>query len=155
MNNCSSGMGRLLMLVLLLSVATLAAGQVTFKFKTESIPGATETDIFGVNNSEVGVGSYVDGSGVRHGFMAGGGKVTTLDDPNGTNTYCFGINNLGAIVGYYTTSSFGAQAFLYQNGAFTDIGPAGATGSQAIGINDSGDVNGNFSDRMAADTDFC
>ncbi|MGA7383011.1 MAG: hypothetical protein WBX03_19315, partial [Terriglobales bacterium] len=127
MKNCYSGMGRLLGLVLLLSVATMAAGPtITFKFKTESVPGALETDIFGVNNSEVGVGSYVDGSGVRHGFMAGGGTVTTLDDPNGTNTYCFGINNLGTIVGYYTTSSFGAQAFLYQNGTFTDIGPAGA-----------------------------
>jgi probable HAF family extracellular repeat protein len=125
MNKCGSGMGRLLLLVVTLSVATMAAGPtLTFKFRTESIPGAMETDIFGVNNSQVGVGSYVDGSGVRHGFVASAGKVTTLDDPKGVSTYCFAVNNLGAIVGYYATSSFVAQAFLYENGTFTDIGPA-------------------------------
>lgn len=60
MKNCS-GIGRLLVLVLLLSVAVAAAAPtLTFKFRSESIPGATETDIFGVNNSNVGVGSYVD-----------------------------------------------------------------------------------------------
>lgn len=70
MKNCCTGMGRLLLPVLLLSVVAVAAGPVTFKFKTESVPGATVTDVFGVNNSEVGVGSYVDSSGVRHGFIA-------------------------------------------------------------------------------------
>ena len=132
MKHCCSGMGRLLLVMGMLSVAAAAAGPtLAFKYKTESIPGATETDIFGVNNSEVGVGSYVDSGGVRHGFMAGGGTVTTLDDPNGSDTYCFGINNVGAVVGYYTTSSFAAQAFLYENGTFTDIGPAGAVGSDS------------------------
>lgn len=157
MKNCCLGMGRLFLLVLLVgAVATAAAAPtITFNFKTESIPGALATDIFGVNNALVGVGSYLDSRGVRHGFMASAGKLTNIDDPKGSNTYCFGINNLGAIVGYYTTASFGAQAFLYQNGSFTDIGPAGATGSQALGINDHGDVNGNYGDSVGAGMGFC
>ena len=147
MKNWCSDIGRLFLLVGLLSVVAMAAGPASpFKFRTESIPGAIETDIFGVNNSMVGVGAYVDSHGVRHGFMAGGGKVTTIDDPNGSNTYCFGINNLGAIVGYYATSNHNAQGFLYAKGKFTDISPTGSTGSQATGINDHGDITGNFAD---------
>jgi probable HAF family extracellular repeat protein len=143
MKSCSGNIGRLLVLVLLVAVATAAVAPVTFTFKTESFPGATDLEIFGVNNSQVGVGSYQDAQGVRHGFMASGQRLTKIDDPNGVTTYCFAINNLGAIVGYYVTSTFVGQAFLYQNGSFTDIGP---TGSQALGINDNGDITGNFGD---------
>src|ERR1700685_174055 len=71
MKNWCSDIGRLFLLVGLLSVVAMAAGPASpFKFRTESIPGAIETDIFGVNNSMVGVGAYVDSHGVRHGLLA-------------------------------------------------------------------------------------
>ena len=138
---------RCLMVLALLSVAAAAeTPTLTFKFKTIKVKGAQTTAIYGVNNAGTMVGSYVDSSGVRHGFSLSGGKVSTLDDPKGTDTYCFAINKAGAIVGYYATSSHTAQAFLLQKGKFRDIGPAGSSGSQALGINDYGDINGNFGD---------
>ena len=143
----SSNLGRLAVLVTLLSVAALAeTPKLTFTYTTIKVPGAQSTAIYGINNAEVMVGSYVDGSGVRHGFTLSGKKVKKIDDPKGTDTYCFGVNKAGAIVGYYSTSSHVAQAFLYAKGKFTDIGPAGSSGSQAIGINDHRDINGNFAD---------
>jgi len=147
MRHCSFRLGRFLLILALLSVAAAAeTPKLTFKFTTIKVKGAQSTAIYGVNNAGAMVGSYVDSSGVRHGFMLSGGKVTKLDDPKGTDTYCFAINKAGSIVGYYATSSHNAQAFLYQKGKFSDIGPAGSTGSQGIGINDHGDVNGNFGD---------
>jgi probable HAF family extracellular repeat protein len=142
-----SGLGRVVLLLALLSVATAAeTPKLTFKFKTIKVAGAQSTAVYGINNAGAMVGSYVDSGGVRHGFRLSGGKVTKIDDPKGTDTYCFAINKAGAIVGYYTTSSHSAQAFLYQKGKFVDVSPANSTGSQALGINDHGYVNGNFGD---------
>src|SRR5215471_11488543 len=107
-------------LLVVLSVAvTVAAPALTFTFKTIQIPGASSTGVYGINNSGVMVGSYVDGQGKRHGFMLAGAVLTNIDDPNGTNTYCFAINKSGVIVGEYTTATRTLQAFLYQGGAFT------------------------------------
>jgi probable HAF family extracellular repeat protein len=147
MRQVSARLGRLVVLLTLLSVAAVAESpKLTFTYTTIKVPGAQSTAVFGINNAGVMVGSYVDKGGVRHGFRLSGGKLKKIDDPSGTNTYCFAINKTGAIVGYYTTSSHSAQAFLYQKGKFSDIGPAKATGSQALGINDHGDINGNFGD---------
>jgi hypothetical protein len=47
MKNWCSDIGRLFLFVGLLSVVAMAAGPASpFKFRTESIPGAIETDIF-------------------------------------------------------------------------------------------------------------
>ena len=130
----SARLGRLVVLLALLSVAAVAESpKLTFTYTTIKVAGAQSTAVFAINNAGVMVGSYVDKGGVRHGFILSAGKVKKIDDPSGSNTYCFGINKAGAIVGYYTTSSQGAQAFLYQKGKFSDIGPAGSTGSQALG----------------------
>src|SRR5579863_3332448 len=99
MKNCKAGLGLFAALLILLTAAAAAEKPaLTFAFKTINIPGSTETDIFGVNNSQVGVGSYVDGKGIRHGFMLAGKKLTKIDDPKGVTTYCFAINNLNAVV---------------------------------------------------------
>jgi len=155
MRHCSFRLGRFLLILALLSVAAAAeTPKLTFKFTTIKVKGAQSTAIYGVNNAGAMVGSYVDSSGVRHGFMLSGGKVTKLDDPKGTDTYCFAINKAGSIVGYYATSSHNAQAFLYQKGKFSDISPSGSTGSQALGINDHGDINGNFGDSSGVSHGF-
>ena len=150
MRHGRSSLGCLVLFFALLLVAVAAetpTATLTFKFKTIKVAGAQSAAIYGVNNNGAMVGSYVDSSGVRHGFKRlSTGKVIPIDDPKGTDTYCFAINKTGAIVGYYATSSHTAQAFRYVNGKFTDIGPAGSTGSQATGINDHGDISGNFGD---------
>jgi probable HAF family extracellular repeat protein len=140
------GRGLIVVLTIGLVAAAADAQKIAFKYKTIDVAGAQSTAIFAINNRGAMVGSYMDSSGVRHGFLLSKGKVINIDHPNGMNTYCFGINNAGAIVGYYTTSSFSAQGFLYAKGKFKNLGPAGSTSSQAIGINSNGDINGNFGD---------
>src|SRR5271167_340710 len=107
-----NGIARCGLLLAALSVAAVAESpKLTFTFTTIKVPGAQSTAIFGINNAAVMVGSYVDKSGVRHGFRLSGGKVKKIDDPSGTDTYCFGVNKGGAIVGYYATANHNAQAF--------------------------------------------
>src|SRR5215831_12573801 len=114
-------------LAVLLGLATWASAKtpkLTFTFTTVKVKGAQSTAVYGVNNAGVMVGSYVDGTGVRHGFRLASGKVKKIDDPNGTDTYCLGINKKGWIVGWYSTTSHTAQGFLYKGGKYSDVGPA-------------------------------
>jgi len=135
---------RLTIAFLLFIVAATAANapKLTFKFQAVKFPGAASTTVYGVNNSEVIVGQYLDQKGVFHGFMLDHGKGKTIDDPKGSDTLCHGINSSGAIVGQYTAPSGDNRGFLYQNGTFTDIAPDRLSG--ASGINDQGDIVGGY-----------
>jgi hypothetical protein len=64
------------------------------------VPGSTATNVFGINDSNVIAGSFIDGSGVEHGFFGpANGTYTTLDAGSG-GTQARGINNDGYIVGF-------------------------------------------------------
>jgi len=116
-------------------------------FKDITVPGATETDTYGLNDANIIVGDYVDSAGVTHGMAIQGQTVTTYDDPNGTGTQGYGINTQGDIVGWYTTTSTEEpQGFLYKSGVFTDVGPSGELSTEATGINDAGDMVGVYTD---------
>ena len=146
MKNCSRFLFVATLILTFVFVATADAPKLTFKFTTIEVKGAQDTRVFGTNNAAVMVGAYVDSSGVSHGFMLKGGKVTKLDDPAGTNTNCAGVNKADDVAGYYLNSSGAEQAFWYHAGKFSDIGPAGATSSEAFGINDHGNIAGYFVD---------
>lgn len=137
-------------------IATAAdAPKQTFKFTTINVKGSQETDTYGINNAGVIVGDYIDSSGMQHGLMLAGKKVTNIDDPNATGgTICWGINSSGVIVGAYVNSSGNSQAFVYQHKKFTDIGPAGATYSEALGNNDKGEIVGDYIDSSGIDRGF-
>ena len=96
------------------------------------------------------VGGYTDSSGVSHGYILKGKKVTTLDDPNakaGTTSASNIQYNGTAVVGFYTNTAGVSVGFLYKGGKFTDIpGPPGNMGTSANAINDAGDVVGNYAD---------
>jgi len=90
------------------------AGHVTaFQF-----PGGSGTQAFGINKSDQIVGSYLDGSGVMHGFVLSSplGPVShwkTIDDPNGIgSTILNGINNAGDLVGFYTDAAGNTDGML-------------------------------------------
>jgi uncharacterized membrane protein len=116
-----------------------------FKLATVKVPGNQQAQIWGVNNSGVSVGSYVDTTGTEHGLMISGGKVTNIDDPSGVSTICFAINSTNHIVGDYFDTSGNPHGFEYSAGKFTDIpGPSEALSSDASGINDAGEIAGDF-----------
>jgi uncharacterized membrane protein len=143
---CVLGLG----LALIATAFAADAPPLNLRFTTINVPGALQTLSLGINNSGVIVGQYVDKSGVAHGYILNGKRVTTVDDPNGEDTFCNKVssNVAIAVVGSYTNLNTNEDAaFLYKHGKFTDIpGPTGAIASAAYGINDRGEIVGYYLD---------
>jgi hypothetical protein len=81
-------------------------------------PGGSDTQAFGINSKNQIVGSYLDGSGVMHGFVLTNplGPVShwqSIDDPNGVgSTVVNGINTAGDLVGFYTDAAGNTDGML-------------------------------------------
>jgi probable HAF family extracellular repeat protein len=79
------------------------------------------TEDYGVNKSDVSVGSFLDPDLIHtHGFVRdASGKITQVDYPGGIGiTVCLGINDLGVIGGYYVDTSNVAHGFTLTKGTF-------------------------------------
>jgi hypothetical protein len=128
---------------ILMTVQIVNASPITYGIF--AVPGAVETDAWGINDSGQIAGSYVDSSGHEHGFIrsADGSTYTTVDYPGATATELFGINTEGDVVGIRNdTGSLQIQAFIRMaNGNFTFFNPPGFP-SPAVGINSSDQVVG-------------
>jgi hypothetical protein len=115
-----------------------------FKLSEVVIPNDQRAVFWGVNNTGVAVGTYVDSGGTRHGLMYSAGTVSNIDDPNGP-TILLGINSSNQIVGHYFDGSGNPHGFEYVSGTFTEVpGPSGALSSDAFGINDAGEIVGDY-----------
>ena len=87
------------------------------KVITLSVPGASMTQAFGVNDGDVVAGAYALGTGKNaksYGFIwAPGFGFRTVSDPSGVGaTTINGINNHGRLVGFYTDSAGNTDGFL-------------------------------------------
>jgi uncharacterized membrane protein len=71
-------------------------------FTSIDVPGATVTQVSGVNDVGQIVGVYYDGS--LHGFLYDGTSFETIDVPGAFLTAVTGINNAGQIVGRYVVA---------------------------------------------------
>ncbi|HLJ98264.1 MAG TPA: PEP-CTERM sorting domain-containing protein [Gemmataceae bacterium] len=83
-------------------------------FMTLSVPGASLTDAWGINNLGQVVGVYSNNlQGLPdHGFLYNDGTYTTFDVPGSISTEARGINDNGQIVGYYTDTAGNEHGFL-------------------------------------------
>ena len=82
-----------------------ASGGVFTRFE---VPGSKNTQLFGINNSGVAVGSYVDSHNMTHGlyYVPATGSWLTVDDPDGVQgTVVNGLNNKNELVGFYTDAA--------------------------------------------------
>jgi uncharacterized membrane protein len=131
-------------MALVFMAPAVAAPRLTFKFTAVNIPGSPQVNANGISEAGVVVGEYFDTTGLPHGFILKGKKVTKVDDPKGLGTICQSISPNGlAIVGYYINSAGKNFGFLLKGKTFTDVlGPKGATTSIAYGVNDSGEIVG-------------
>jgi len=157
MKNCKSILCALGLVLLCVSAATAAdSPNLTFKFKAVKVPGATMAEPGGINNAGVSVGLYLDTSGVGHGYILNGKKLTTLDDPKGKAGTTAGSNlnpnGTVSVVGSYTSSTTGnSVGFLYKGGKYKDIpGPSGSLATYGSAINDSGAIVGYYVDSSGA-----
>jgi hypothetical protein len=70
--------------------------------------------VFGINDRDEVVGSYLDGAGVMHGFTwSEAAGLQSIDDPNGAgSTVINGLNNHGDLVGFYTDAAGNTDGLL-------------------------------------------
>ncbi|HEY3974775.1 MAG TPA: hypothetical protein VGM18_17350 [Candidatus Sulfotelmatobacter sp.] len=123
--------------------------------KTIAVPGAIETDPFGISASGEVVGIYNNGSGGILNFSFRRGKYRQLLIPGAPLAKVYGINPSGtALVGSYAPSSGVTAGFLYQNDTLTTLQFPGSKNTSAAGINASGDVVGTFYDSTGTSHGF-
>ncbi len=113
---------------------------------TYQYPGGSDTMAFGVNDHDEIVGTYLDGSGVQHGFTLKDplGPVShwqTVDDPNGVgDTFVNGVNDAGDLVGFYCPSATVCHGFLAEvNKQYLQLQSMPA-GTVSLGTSSSGDL---------------
>jgi hypothetical protein len=104
--------------------ATDTAGNTTSWLKTGTstiayqFPGGSDTQAFGINAKNQIAGSYLDGSGVLHGFVLTNPLGPTshwqsIDDPHGIgSTVVNGINAAGDLAGFYTDAAGNTDGML-------------------------------------------
>jgi uncharacterized membrane protein len=119
---------------------------VTYDYASLKFPNAPVTNVNGINNSNVIVGSYYDSQYFVHGFIYRAGKFASVNFPGATMTEVLGINDYSDIVGtYQMPGTLNFHGFLRHNGVFTKINdPSAAIGTMAYGINNSGTIVGTF-----------
>jgi hypothetical protein len=117
-------------------------------FVTENFPGATQTQVVGINNAADSAGSYVDQSGITHGFLDIKGIFSSVDLPGTTFNQLLGLNDADAAAGYWQDDSGAQFPYTYHAGMFTllDSSLPTHTSAQATGINNSGAVSGSYVD---------
>jgi len=111
--------------------------------------GITTNQLLGVNDHNVAVGFYTDGSGINHGYTYTIGSMTPfssdINEAPGVSTVTTAINNLGEIAGFYTigTENFG---YLDNGGVFTTVDVPGSQQTQLFGLNNHGIAVGDYVD---------
>jgi len=112
-----------------------------------NLSGVWSTQLYGINNSDYLVGSYLDYSYNTHGFVSydNGFSFTTLDYSGAVSTTAYAISSDGKIVGSYSKDGHD-HGFIYADGEFTSFDVAGAAHTFIYGVNDSGQLAGYYYD---------
>ena len=129
------------------------ASAAPYHYKSIDYPGATGTEVSGINNAGQMVGLYYAYPGApERGFLLSGGAFTAIDYPGAFATIPKGISNTGQIVGQYYTCSSGYGCyypFVYSAGTFTALpdAPGSMPGTtNPFAINASGQIAGWYVD---------
>jgi hypothetical protein len=81
------------------------------QFESVIIPAAVSTQVLGINDCGIVVGTWGDGS-TAHGFYGHPGNLHSFDLPGAAATFAQGIDNEGRIVGRYATADGVPHAFV-------------------------------------------
>src|SRR5208283_1186565 len=101
-----------------------------------------------MNTAGAIAGSYIDSSGVSHGFVrAANGTITEFNAPSAQGTLGLGINTAGVITGAYSDTSGVYHGFVRAaNGTITSFDAPSAQGTAGISINTAGTIAGIYED---------
>ncbi|HEY3912383.1 MAG TPA: PEP-CTERM sorting domain-containing protein [Stellaceae bacterium] len=112
----------------------------------------TVNQLLGVNNNNIAVGFFTDGTAATHGYTYNIGTMAfsaNIDDPNGVGTTtATAINNAGEIAGFYVDGAGNTHGFLDTNGMFMTIDDPNGNGTNTmlLGLNNAGQAVGSFVD---------
>jgi hypothetical protein len=117
------------------------------KFKKELYPGAVDTVVTSINNTDVIAGWYEDSKGAIFGFTEWQGIWTKYQDNHllhsPQDTRLLGLSDDELAVGYYQLNGIDHSFELnLATGKFIVISPPNAASSAATGINGKGDIVG-------------
>src|SRR5215218_3304798 len=129
----------------LLGAATRADAQHTYT--KIMVPNSAYTEASGVNSLGQVVGTYIDASGIPHGFIYQNGSYITVDYPAAAHNYAFGINDAGSVVGSFSEvlPRGPYSASLRENGVWSAFDfPAHETDGRDINVH--GDTVGIYND---------
>jgi hypothetical protein len=80
------------------------------------VPNSASTNVFGINDNNIITGSWLDASGVEHGYIGplDGTKYKTFDDPNSPapGTEPRGVNDNNYITGFSNSQSGSASTYV-------------------------------------------
>jgi PEP-CTERM motif len=110
-------------------------------FTTIDFPGSTQfTNVRGVNDSGIAVGTYVSGN--THGFTCHANTFATIDVAGAVDTFPGGINASGTVAGTFDDAGANTHAYIASGGTTTQFDYSGAAFTEFVGLNDSGDAVG-------------
>ena len=113
------------------------------KFTRVDIPGALQTEIYGVNDGGDLVGSYFTSDNTVHGFLLmHTGQLRHIDRPGTHFTLANGVNNSLTVVGDSNDANAG---FIWKNGVFTTLNitvPGNGESQTLLGISNNGFISG-------------
>ncbi|PYK36564.1 MAG: hypothetical protein DME60_14585 [Verrucomicrobia bacterium] len=104
------------------------------------------TEGFGINNSRLVCGDYLNETGLLHGYFLMGGRFHNFDVPGSILTFITGVNNAGDFCGSDLLPSDRQLAFFSLGGIITEFTVPHAANSIAEQINSSNQVCGFFVD---------
>jgi hypothetical protein len=116
---------------------------------TFSVPGATATFAYQVNDSGQIIGTYTDSNRIAHGYARDSAGTLTfpIDVPGATQTFLLGNNASNWVVGSYTDTSDVTHGLFYvTSDDIVTYDYPGATSTTLSGINANGLICGYYTD---------
>jgi probable HAF family extracellular repeat protein len=137
-------------LLFLLTALAVSPCLAQYKFTVVDFPGATQTNIFAVDDLGKYVGAWYDANSNGHAMYFDGKTLASLD-PNGPigtapQSFAFSLNNVGQIAGGFIGPDNNFHGFIFCSGKITQIDFPGGNNTQAFGVNDLGQVIGIYKD---------
>jgi hypothetical protein len=113
-------------------------------FTVVDYPGATYTNLNGINDSGTIVGIYQTSSSSNYqGFELAGGTYAAIAYPGAAWTVPEGINDRGEITGDYAVNDGLNQGFVFSNAKYITLNdPSGKSGTTLEGNNTKGEIVG-------------
>jgi uncharacterized membrane protein len=104
-----------------------------------------ESWAFSINTHADVAGTWIDTSGMSHGYLRHhDGTVETLDYPGGNNTTGYGVNDRGTVIGLYSDAAGVSHAYERIKGTWKTIDLPGGAATIPLSVNNSNQIVGEF-----------